>query len=315
VFVLDLAHDLLEDVLDGDDAHRAAVLVHHHRELDAALLHLAKEGVDALGLRGIGGGPHDGAEVGRLGSSPEKIHGGDEPDQIEHPVGEQREAREAALGDEAYRVVGMGGRGQGDHVHQGHHDLAHRLLAEVEDLVDHLRLGHRHVSFLGFHLKKQLELLARDELPRARGRAPEQAQRLPTTALAPQVKGVSTRLRNSMTRKRDRMSAVAHSRATALGITSPRTSMTGVSAAVTRKPPTRPITGMRAQVATEDAVMWAMVTPIMRWRAAAPGSGTPPGSGWRSGARLRHVAESEAVGAMNDISAPRRGPSPAGPSR
>ena len=60
------------------------------------------------------------------------------------------------------------------------------------------------------------------------------------------------------------MSAVAHSRATALGITSPKTSMRGVSAAVTTTAAHEPSTGKSAQVATEDAVMWAMVTPIMQ---------------------------------------------------
>src|SRR3990167_2281006 len=43
VLVLDLAHDLLDDVLHGDDSDRAPVLVHHDRELHPSLLHLTQE--------------------------------------------------------------------------------------------------------------------------------------------------------------------------------------------------------------------------------------------------------------------------------
>ena len=64
VLVLDLAHDLLDDVLDGDDADGAAVLVDDHRELHPGLLHLAEEVVDALGFRHIGGRAHERAQVG-----------------------------------------------------------------------------------------------------------------------------------------------------------------------------------------------------------------------------------------------------------
>src|SRR4026209_246528 len=47
VLVADLADHLLDDVLHGDDAHRAAVFVHHHRQLQPVALHLAQEAVDA----------------------------------------------------------------------------------------------------------------------------------------------------------------------------------------------------------------------------------------------------------------------------
>ena len=51
----------------------------------------------------------------------------------------------------------------------------HRRVAQLEDLVDHLGLGRRHVGLRGLELEEQLELLARDDLPG--GRAP-QADRL-----------------------------------------------------------------------------------------------------------------------------------------
>ena len=48
VFVADIAHDLLEDVLDRHDAHGPAVLVDDHRHRLAALLHLQQEIVGGL---------------------------------------------------------------------------------------------------------------------------------------------------------------------------------------------------------------------------------------------------------------------------
>ena len=47
VLVLDLADDLLEQVLDRDQAGRAAVLVEHDREVDLAPLELVEQVVDA----------------------------------------------------------------------------------------------------------------------------------------------------------------------------------------------------------------------------------------------------------------------------
>ena len=51
VLVLDLADDLLEQVLDRDQAGRAAVLVEHDREVDLAPLELVEQVVDASSIR------------------------------------------------------------------------------------------------------------------------------------------------------------------------------------------------------------------------------------------------------------------------
>ena len=85
----------------------------------------------------------------------------------------------------------------------------------------------------------------------------------PTTALVTHVSGDRSRVASSMTRKRYWISAVAHSRATALGITSPKISISGVSTRVATAAAAPPSTGSSAHVATDDAVTWAMVTPIM----------------------------------------------------
>ena len=164
MLVLDLAYDLLDDVLYRHDADGPAVLVHHDRKLDPTLLHLRQELVDPFRLGSVRGRPHQALEVGRLRPPPQEIHGRDHANHVELAVGIDGDAREAALLDEADGVVGGGVFGQGGHVHERHHDLPYRGVAEVEDLVDHLRLGGGDVGLRGLELQEELELLAGDEL-------------------------------------------------------------------------------------------------------------------------------------------------------
>ena len=84
-----------------------------------------------------------------------------------------------------------------------------------------------------------------------------------TIALVAQVSGERALLASSKTWNRLRMSAVDHSRATAFGMTSPNTRRSGVRKSVTATAAMLPSTGIRAQVATADAMMCASVTPII----------------------------------------------------
>jgi hypothetical protein len=74
VLVLDLADDLLDDVLERDDPGGAAVLVHHDRELAAPLLHLAQQVVDALGLRHEVRLAHELRDLGHLAAAAQQVH-------------------------------------------------------------------------------------------------------------------------------------------------------------------------------------------------------------------------------------------------
>jgi hypothetical protein len=67
------------------------------------------------------------------------------------------------------------------------------------------------------------------------GRCPVSRISEPTTALAVMTRGASTTVAQVRGRYILRMRLVAHSRATALGITSPKISITGVRAAVTTR--------------------------------------------------------------------------------
>ena len=176
MLIVDLADHLLHDVLDGDDTDGAAVLVDDDRKLQTGLLHLAEEIVDALGLRGIGGRAHERAQVRRGGPAPQEVHRGDHPHDVEGAVGEHRDAREAALADEAHGLVRRRAIGQRRHVHQRDHHLPDGGVAEVEDLVDHLGLGDGHVGLRRLHLEQELELFSGDELSGARPRPTQEAQ-------------------------------------------------------------------------------------------------------------------------------------------
>ena len=61
----DLPHQLLDEVLQGDQAGGAAVLVDHHRLVELLGLHLAHQVRDPLGLGHEVGGPH--VDADRLG--------------------------------------------------------------------------------------------------------------------------------------------------------------------------------------------------------------------------------------------------------
>ena len=69
VLVLDLADDLLEQVLDGHQAGRPAVLVEHDRDVDLAALEFVEQVVDAHRLGHEDGRPEDGPQ-GRPLSTP-----------------------------------------------------------------------------------------------------------------------------------------------------------------------------------------------------------------------------------------------------
>ena len=51
VLVVDLAHDLFEHILDGDQSGHATVLVHHDRHVDPPGLHLLEQFVESFRLR------------------------------------------------------------------------------------------------------------------------------------------------------------------------------------------------------------------------------------------------------------------------
>ena len=141
----DLPHDLLDDVLDRDDAHDAAVLVHHHGHRGALALQVREQIVERLGLG------HDRRVVH------DRPHGGVWP-LLHQALRERTGMHEAAyavavvfLGHHQARVAARYAQLQGglhvlgdvDRDHRGdrRHHLARVLLVQVKDAAEHARLA------------------------------------------------------------------------------------------------------------------------------------------------------------------------------
>ena len=147
VLVGDLADDLLEHVLDGDQSGRAAVLVDDDRDVGLLRLHLAQQLVDRLALGHEDRRPHDRLDLldrlavaVHVGAADQVLEVGD----AEHVVGalaDDRDAAEAAAQGERERLAqGLVALDEDD-VGARHHHLAHDGVAELEDRVDHRPLA------------------------------------------------------------------------------------------------------------------------------------------------------------------------------
>ena len=141
VFIPDLAHQLLHDVLHGGDAFSAAVLIHHHGHVGLVLLEDAQQ----LGDLGVAGGVQDGRlEIGQTGLT--AVAGGVEVLLVDHAhdvvdaVVVDGETGIAALHKERGRLLHGGGVGDGHQIHTGSEDLGHLQIVELDGVADQIAL-------------------------------------------------------------------------------------------------------------------------------------------------------------------------------
>ena len=143
VFVGEFTDDLLEDVLEGDQAGDAAVFVDDDGHVEALGLHLAQHVVRGLHFDGVLGGAHHllGAQVQvAAGGFPagDQVFEEQDASDVVHVVADDGDAREAGAHEQAQG----GGRGRvrvdGHHVGARHHDLAHERVPQVQDGSDHV---------------------------------------------------------------------------------------------------------------------------------------------------------------------------------
>ena len=109
VLVLDLADDLLEEVLDRDQAGRPAVLVEHDRDVDLAPLELVEQVVDAHRLGHEDGRPEQGPERRPLGGrrleERQEVLRVQDPDDLVDRVLVDRDPAVALLDDDVDRLL------------------------------------------------------------------------------------------------------------------------------------------------------------------------------------------------------------------
>ena len=169
VLVGDLAHELLEEILEGDDAGGAAVLVDGDGEVDPLLAHLPQQIAHALGLGDEAGrpgeradgsvavavalGPHEVLEVGDTDHVVDRGAGHGEPAE---PV-EDRDLDDVGNPEVA---------GDGHHVGPWDHHLADDRVAELEQGLDELALLGFDLLGLHGHVGDGEQLLLGDERPR-----------------------------------------------------------------------------------------------------------------------------------------------------
>ena len=151
VLVGDLPDDLLEQVLDGDQAGHAAVLVDDHRQVHRAGLHLAQQVVGRLALGNEHGCPHDvvhgSGQVLAVLTGPQVLQvGGDvlevrHPDHVVRVAAHDRDPAEARAQVQPHGALQAGPLLEDDHVGARHLDLAGHGVAEVDDALEHEALA------------------------------------------------------------------------------------------------------------------------------------------------------------------------------
>jgi hypothetical protein len=150
--ILDVAHDLLQHVLDRHQAGHAAVLVDDHGDMVAVDAEVAQQDVQALGL----GDEHRRAQglaqvEGGVGVVAQQVLGQQDADDVVTAAFVDREARVRGLlheGDERLRGVR-----DIDHIHlrARHHDVARGQFGDLEHALDHRqRVGVDQVALMRF---------------------------------------------------------------------------------------------------------------------------------------------------------------------
>ena len=160
--VLDLADDLLQEILEGDDPLRRAVLVDDDRHVLVRAPELGEERGQVLRL---------GHDVGRAQQRGELDLGDRAVVERRDEVADVEDADDLVERLAEDGVAGVGRLEHGtesllrchldrdaDHLGTGHHHVRRLLVGEVEHLVEHLALVLLDLASLGRHLEQHLQL-------------------------------------------------------------------------------------------------------------------------------------------------------------
>ena len=138
-FVVDVADDLLQQVLHGHDAAHAAVFVHDDGQMRLLLLHVAKQRVCGHGFGyQIGTAQQLAQGLGRVQLGVEQEIAGVEHayDIIDIAV-IYREAAQAAFTNGTEDLLAAFAHMQGHHIHAVHHHVGRGGVVELKDVFDH----------------------------------------------------------------------------------------------------------------------------------------------------------------------------------
>ena len=162
VLVVDLAHNLLDDVLEGDEAEGASELVDNDGDVDLAGLEVAQEVVNLLGLGNEEGGTDEGlpTETVALGQMGKKVLDVEDALDVVDGARIDGDARIDVLGHAGEDLLVAVTDVERHHVETRGHDVLGGLVAEADDAFEQLLL----VGELGLvgELKGLLQLVDRE---------------------------------------------------------------------------------------------------------------------------------------------------------
>ncbi len=169
VLVLDVADDLLQHVLDGQQPGHAAVLVHHDGHVVAVAAEVLEQHVEPLRLGDEHRRPQHLAHVELLsGEVAQQVLGEKNADDVVLALADDREARVTGLDDLGQELLGFLVDVHHVHLRARHHDVARLQLGHLQHALDHgERVGIHQVALVG--RMEQLEQAARGLPVRASG--------------------------------------------------------------------------------------------------------------------------------------------------
>ena len=141
VLISDLANNLLDNILHGDDARRSPILIDNDRKVGFLAPEFVEEVPNSLGLRNEVRGPAKVLDCKFLffvEPQREQILGVDNADDVVKVLSVNRDSGMAGLNDGLQELLLRAIVSHGDNMDSGNHDFASDGLLQLENALDHV---------------------------------------------------------------------------------------------------------------------------------------------------------------------------------
>ena len=160
VFILDIANDLFQDILDGDQSGHAAIFIDHYRHMVVGRAKFLEQHVEPLGLGHAGGWTQHILDVETVGvvfqQQRQQILGQQDAEHIVDAFADHREAGVSRLDDRGQKLPRCLGRLDGGHLGARDHDVAHLHVGDLQCALDD-RQRFDIEDFIALRFAQQLE--------------------------------------------------------------------------------------------------------------------------------------------------------------
>ena len=151
MFILDLANDFLDQILDGDDPVHPRIFIQHHRQMNSPGSHVGQHVQRTARLRNIDRLAHQHGPVSRrritAGQIGEDILDVNHPD---HPVQRfaiDRHPAVAMFGKQGHQFVPLRTGGHGNDLAARDRHIIGVMLAEMQEIAQHLQFDRGKIAF------------------------------------------------------------------------------------------------------------------------------------------------------------------------